>query len=366
MAETNVHRLLDKLAKGVVPDRSQIRVLLALSGQSQISRLFAAARQVRQQQFKNRIFLYGFLYFSTHCRNNCRFCQYRHGNTSLERYRKTLPDILTAAKEMEKAGVHLIDLTMGEDPQFYKTGFTPLVNLVRAVKRETRLPVMVSPGVLPDHVIDDLATAGADWLACYQETHNRTLYSDLRRDQNFDMRMDVKEKAANSGMLVEEGLLTGVGETLDDLTDSIIQMRDLPADQVRVMTFVPQPGTPMADRPSRSGLMELIIIAVMRLAMPDRLIPASLDVDGLHGLKDRLDAGANVVTSIVPPKIGLAGVAHGHLDIEESRRSTDSVTQVLTECGLTPASRATYRDWIRNRQNQKTTQKSNGEIIRSA
>lgn len=47
----------------------------------------------------------------------------------------------------------------------------------------------------------------------------------------------------------------------------------------------------------------------MRLLFPDKLIPASLDVDGISGLELRLMAGANVVTSIIPPNEGLAGVA---------------------------------------------------------
>jgi len=45
-----------------------------------------------------------------------------------------------------------------------------------------------------------------------------------------------------------------------------------------------------------------------------------LDVDGLAGLKQRLEAGANVVTTIVPPGRGLAGVVRHSLDIEDGKR----------------------------------------------
>ena len=63
----------------------------------------------------------------------------------------------------------------------------------------------------------------------------------------------------------------------------------------------------------------------MRLAMPDRLIPASLDVDGIAGLEPRIAAGANVVTSIVPPDIGLAGVSQSELDIDDGLRTAPEV-----------------------------------------
>lgn len=67
---------------------------------------------------------------------------------------------------------------------------------------------------------------------------------------------------------------------------------------MRTMTFVPQDGTPMEKTTQNSFLSELLNIAVMRILFPDKLIPASLDVDGLAGLKDRLQAGANTEVDV--------------------------------------------------------------------
>ena len=93
------------------------------------------------------------------------------------------------------------------------------------------------------------------------------------------------------------------------------------------MTFVPQRGTPLAQRTPAGRLGELVTIATMRLTMPDRLIPASLDVDGIAGLESRIAAGANVVTSLVPPDTGLAGVSQSELDIDEGLRTAPVVTR---------------------------------------
>jgi methylornithine synthase len=49
---------------------------------------------------------------------------------------------------------------------------------------------------------------------------------------------------------------------------------------------------------------ELLISAVMRMVFPGRLISDSLNVDGLAGLKQRLEAGANVVNHRAPGKRG--------------------------------------------------------------
>jgi len=67
-----------------------------------------------------------------------------------------------------------------------------------------------------------------------------------------------KGLAKNLGMLIEEGLLTGVGETIDDLADSILLMRNFSVEQARGMTFVPQKDTPMAYTMPQNNLGDKI------------------------------------------------------------------------------------------------------------
>ncbi|MFO7911623.1 MAG: hypothetical protein R6V15_05625 [Desulfotignum sp.] len=62
------------------------------------------------------------------------------------------------------------------------------------------------------------------------------------------------------------------------------------------------------------------------------------------------DVGANVVTSIVPPLAGLAGVANPVLDIDATGRSLAKVVPVLDRCGLMPAAAEDYQAWVKNRQ----------------
>ena len=348
-----LQHILSEAVYGRTPTGHDIRFLLRLSEKEERQQLFSAACRLRQRYFDNKIFLYGFVYFSTYCRNNCRFCHFRRSNTALVRYRKTTPVILETVRSLVTAGVHLIDLTMGESPEFYNqggNGFKRLADLVADVKRCSDLPVMISPGAAPDEVLADLAGAGADWYACYQETYNRNLFNRLRIGQDFDQRQAKKQTAKCCGMLIEEGILTGVGESVDDILQSIAMMRQSDADQVRVMTYVPQHGASFATATPPDPLRELMIIAVLRLVFPDRLIPASLDVNGLKGLKDRLDAGANVITSLVSPGEGWAGVANHKLDIEAARRTPRSVKPILKAQGLIMATVQEYQDWIDRRK----------------
>jgi methylornithine synthase len=343
--------------------REEIVFLLALDDSDEISRLFEAARKLRARFFADKIFAYGFVYFSTYCRNNCRFCSSRVSNGDKARYRKSQEEIREAALELAESGVHLIDLTMGEDPLYFSRGrgFEGLIDLAGHIKEETGLPVMISPGIVPENTLRGFARAGVDWYACYQETHNRRLFEEMRPGQSYEIRIGRKYLARRLGFLVEEGIMTGVGETLEDIADSMAAMRRLGAHQTRVMSFTPQDGTPMAGRPSPLRLRELLIIAVLRLVFPDRLIPASLDIDGRSYLKERLDAGANVVTSLIPPSLGFTGVSQATLDIDEGNRTLGGIRPILSAAGLEPAGADTYINWVREEKKRLQPQDQSGE-----
>lgn len=321
-----------------------IQVLETEDGE-ELSRLFAEARKTRNEQQGNKIFAYGFVYFTTYCRNNCNFCYYRRSN-DIERYRKTKEEILDTSKALIDSGVNLIDLTMGEDPLYHKEAFESVAEIIRIIKTEYDTPVMISPGVVSSDVIDKLNDAGADWYAVYQETHNRELFEKLRVGQSYDERMNAKLYARKKGMKIEEGILAGVGETTADIADSLLLMGEIGAQQVRVMSFVPQEGSPMEKNATPDRMLELKIIALMRLFYPKALIPASLDVDGIDGLEDRINAGANLITSIIPPKSGFMGVAHNTLDVDEGGRTVEEAKQILRKMGLRVATKEEYREYI--------------------
>lgn len=352
-AELNLGDILRRAEQELTLEPAEIIHLLGLKTEAEINDVFTMARKLRERYFGNAIFLYGFIYFSTHCRNDCSFCFYRKSSRSSLRYRKTEAEILELAARLVESGVHLLDFTMGEDPIYFAQdyrGFEQLVETVAKVKQATGVPLMISPGVISDNVLGEFNKAGVEWYACYQETHNRNLFEKLRLGQGYEERMEAKLSARRTGFLLEEGLLAGVGETNHDVADSLSAMRLLGADQVRVMSFVPQAGTPMASWATVSRRREMLIIAVMRLIFPDKLIPASLDVDGLDGLGQRLEAGANVITSIIQPRTGLAGVSNSSLDIDEGNRTVQSILPILHSKNLACASLHDYQAWINGRK----------------
>ena len=342
----DVRTILDRAVEGKDVTVREVEALLSITDPEELEMLFDAARETRRRMFGDRVFTYGFVYFSTYCKNNCNFCYFRRSNTGIDRYRKSVEEVVQLAGSLRDAGIDLADLTMGEDPVMYADGYSRLLEVISAVRDEVGISIMASPGALPREMFPRIREAGADWHACYQETYNRGLFENLRVEQSFDDRLNQKVWAMESGLLAEDGMMIGLGESMADRADTILRMGNLGCQQIRAMTFVPQAGTPMQDNTAYSSDIELRAIAVMRILFPDRLIPCSLDVEGIAGLRTRLHAGANVITSIVPPNRNLAGVAQHELDIENGNRSVEHVFQMLDDLGYRPATGSEYRSFL--------------------
>ncbi|MDZ7762402.1 MAG: methylornithine synthase PylB [Desulfovermiculus sp.] len=344
----NFTSILEKANQGISLDIDDILCILRTQDDHALQELYATARSIRDAHFEKRVFLYGFLYLSTYCKNNCFFCYFRKSNTKCIRYRKSINEIIDAALKLQDSGVHLLDLTMGEDPYFHDQaqGTQALVQMLENVRSATSLPLMISPGVVPGDVLRDIKSAGVSWYACYQETYNPELFGRLRCEQNFSQRLEAKRNAQELGFLTEEGIMCGLGERHIDLAQSVLDMSRMDYDQVRAMTFIPQVGTPMEQYVHAPPDLELKLIAILRILNPSKLIPASLDVNGLKGLPERLQAGANVVTSVVPPGCGLSGVANHALDIENFNRTVDRIASEIKSCGLHIGSVESYVAWM--------------------
>ncbi len=330
---------LDNFAESIINGQKlsddNIRDLLNIEDDETLDKLYSVARSIRDHHFGNKVFLYSFVYFSTYCKNNCAFCYYNCEN-DIERYRLTPEEIEKVCEALKDDPIHMVDLTMGEDP-YYHNHPERLVEAVRRVKEMVGLPIMISPGVVEDNVLEELRENGADFLALYQETYDTELFGKLRIGQSYEKRIGCRNHARKTGMCVEDGILTNVEPDNESTFKSLRGLENTDPDMVRVMTFVPQEGTPLEETRPGSSKSELKIISILRLMFPNRLIPASLDLEGIDGMVHRLNAGANVVTSIIPSGSSLEGVVNYDRDLAERDRDAHSVVKRLESMGMEPA-----------------------------
>jgi methylornithine synthase len=334
-----------KIINGMQLSEDDLRKMLSIEDSRELEKLHYVARKIRDHYFGNKVFLYSFVYFSTYCKNRCAFCYYNTLN-KIHRYRLGLADIRNICRRLKGEQIHMVDLTMGEDPYFHENP-DQFAKVIDIVKEELALPVMISPGVMDDKTLLMLREHGADFLALYQETYDKELYKNLRVGQSFSERIHARQFAQKIGYCVEDGMLTGVGNDVNSTIISLKGMAEQNPQMVRVMTFIPQEGTPMEKKVQETNISELKIISVLRLMFPDKLIPASLDVEGIEGMVYRLNAGANVVTSIIPSDSFLEGVANYDRKHEERKRDPRSVVEKLKSMGLEPAAQSDFNKILR-------------------
>jgi methylornithine synthase len=335
---------LENFAEGILNglklSDDNLRELVSINEKEELEKLYYVSRKIRDHFFGNKVFLYSFVYFSTYCKNKCAFCYYRKPN-DIGRYRLGVQEVRSICQVLKGESIHMVDLTMGEDPYFHDRP-DRFIDIVKTVKSELGLPIMISPGVMDNEILRELHDNGANFLALYQETHDRNLYRKLRIGQSFEDRVNTRKFAKSIGYCVEDGILTGFGEDTESTIRSLRGMEENYPDMVRVMTFVPQEGTPFEGVTQKSNISELKILAIMRLMFPDRLIPASLDLEGIDGMVQRLNAGANVVTSIIPSNSSLEGVVNYDRYLKERDRDPKSVVRRLMDMGMEPATQSDF------------------------
>ncbi len=156
------------------------------------------SQQVTRQRFGKVIRLFAPLYLSNECINNCKYCGFSRDNPIL-RVTLAVEDVQREARQLLQQGFRNILLVSGEHPKFVSNGY--LADCVRALHDEVP-SLSLEIGPMETEEYRPLVQAGAEGLVVYQETYERTVYSDMHTagpKRNFDWRLETPERAYAAG-----------------------------------------------------------------------------------------------------------------------------------------------------------------------
>jgi biotin synthase len=293
--------------------------------------LFAEADAVRLAVHGRRVHLRALLETGNACRADCLYCGLRRSNASLPRYSLDSAAIVAVASAAAAGGFRTIVMQAGEDarmqPEF-------LSDVVAAIRRRTGAAVTLSYGEWPAAVFGMWRRAGADRYLLKFETSNRDLFSRLRPGRTLEERLACLELLREAGYQVGTGFMVGLpGQSLDDMANDLLLLRELDPDMAGIGPYIPHPGTPLGKRfgdkiipgwrgnraLSRcdAGAMTLRCLALARVMNPRLHLPATtaLGVSLEQGYVRGLAAGANVLMLGVTP-----GEFQRYYDIYPGRR----------------------------------------------
>lgn len=294
--------LVDKLvAEQDLSDHELLDLLVNMDSDSK-SYLIKKADQVRRENYGNKVFMRGLLEISSYCKQHCIYCGIRSENQHAERYRLTLDQIMSACAEGYRLGYRTFVIQGGEDDYFTDDKIVKMIKAIKSKYPDTR--VTLSLGEKERASYQKYYDAGADRYLLRHETSSEALYKQLHPKMSFDHRMQCLKNLKEIGYQVGAGFMVGVpGQTLEDLVGDLKYLKNLKPHMIGIGPFVPHKDTPFRD--FKSGTVELTetLLAIIRLLLPDVLLPATTSLGTIDnkGRERGLKAGGNVVMPNLSP-----------------------------------------------------------------
>ena len=147
--------------------------------------------------------------------------------------------------------------------------------------------------------------AGADRYLLRHETADALHYSKLHPPElTLENRMRCLRDLRETGYQVGCGFMVGSPyQTAEELAQDMVFIQDFRPDMVGIGPFIPQHDTPFAEMESGTAELTLFMLGLIRLALPNVLLPSTTalgTVDPL-GREKGILAGANVVMPNLSP-----------------------------------------------------------------
>lgn len=263
--------------------------------------LHERAAAVTWERFGRRVFVRAVVEVSNFCRENCHYCGMRRDNTALERFRVGLEALTEALVERRPASITEVNIQAGEDPVVVREVVLPLI---RTLRRDTPLGIIVCLGTLNDALYRELREAGAEVYIMKFEAADATRYAALAAPGTLAERLAHIRALTASGWRVSSGFIVGLpGQPAEEMLRGLRLAVELPLIGCSVSPFIAGSQTPLRDHPAPDANWTLNCMAALRLVRPDWIIPAvsALNLAAEDGYRRGLRAGANLVTMNLTP-----------------------------------------------------------------
>ena len=298
-----VTELIDRLQERKMLEREEFIYLIDSLDEASASYLYAKARETSKSVFGNEIYTRGLIEITNFCRNDCYYCGIRRSNRNAVRYRLTKEDILLCAGEGYELGFRTFVLQGGEDPYFTDERICDIVSSLR--ENWPDCAVTLSVGEKERASYEAYFRAGADRYLLRHETADCGHYESLHPSgMSFQRRIQCLYDLKDIGYQVGAGFMVGSpGQTTEYLAEDLFFLHALQPHMVGIGPFLPHHDTPFGGEAAGSTDRTLHLLAILRLMMPELLLPATtaLGTASSDGRERGILAGANVVMPNLSP-----------------------------------------------------------------
>lgn len=282
---------------------AEFAVLLDQSSGADRDFLFERARAVRDAHYGRKVYIRGLIELTNYCKNDCLYCGIRKSNASCERYRLTKEQILSCCESGYALGFRTFVLQGGEDGWYTDERMTDIVRAMRQAYPDCA--ITLSLGERGRESFKRLYDAGANRYLLRHETADEAHYARLH-----PVSMTLTHRLQCLRDLKEIGFQTGAGfmvgspyQTTECIVRDFRFLQELKPQMVGLGPFIPHHATPLKDFPAGSTERTLLCLSIVRLLLPNVLLPATTalaTIDGDGRIKG-MNAGCNVVMPNLSP-----------------------------------------------------------------
>ena len=296
--------IIDRLREKHKLEPEQYRALLTMRDPQDVEYLMSQAREVAQLKFGKHVFLRGLIELSNVCRNDCLYCGIRRSNHQVARYTLTREQVLACCEQGYEIGFRTFVLQGGEWGEEQSKWIAGLITEIR--QHWPDCAITLSLGEHPKETYALWREAGADRYLLRHETHNSRLYGLLHpKGMTIGNRLQCLDWLKQLEFQVGAGIIVGSPfQSLKTIVEDIQYLIEFQPHMIGIGPFIPHHDTPLRRFPAGSVEMTARLYAIMRLALPQALIPSTTAMASLspNGRLRGILSGANVVMPNLSPE----------------------------------------------------------------
>jgi biotin synthase len=262
------------------------------------------ARAITDSIFGRRVFFRGIIELTNICRNDCLYCGIRASDKEVQRYRLTDEQIMQCCKNGYALGYRTFVLQGGEDPFYTDDVLTAQIQEIKSAFPDCA--VTLSLGERSHESYLALYRAGADRYLLRHETAVREHYEKLHpSSMSFAHRMNCLSDLKAIGFQTGAGMMIGSPfQTVSYLSADMMYLKAFGPAMIGTGPFIPHHATPFASFSAGSTELTLFVISLLRIMLPDVLLPSTTALGTLSddGRVRGLEAGCNVIMPNLSPK----------------------------------------------------------------
>ncbi len=280
-----------------------IELLQCAEDPDTVQGLAQEAVRIRKQYYGDKVYVRGLIEFTNYCKNDCYYCGIRRSNLHACRYRLSKEEILDCCREGYRLGFRTFVLQGGEDRWFTDERMAEIIRAIRETYPDCAITLSIGERSKESYRL--FRQAGADRYLLRHETANERHYGTLHpSSMSLAARKQCLYDLRELGYQVGAGFMVGSpGQTLNCLAEDLMFLKDLKPHMVGIGPFIPHHDTIFAKEPAGSVSMTLYLLSLIRILLPQVLLPATTALGTLDpkGREKGLSVGANVVMPNLSP-----------------------------------------------------------------